>query len=193
VVLVDQSPVGTTPRSNPATYMKAFDGIRRLFASADLSRLRGYTPSTFSFNVEGGRCELAAARVLKKSRCSFSPTFIPPARNATASRYREEVLEVAYRGKNIRQVLDLTITEALEFFKDTADVKNALYPLRAVGLEYVRLGQPLTTLSGGESQRLKLAAHMARAKKAERCLFSMSRLLASSSTTSNACSGPLTN
>jgi len=166
VVLVDQSPVGTTPRSNPATYMKAFDGIRRLFASADLSRLRGYTPSTFSFNVEGGRCETCRGEGFEKVEMQFLSDVYTSCPECHGSRYREEVLEVAYRGKNIRQVLDLTITEALEFFKDTADVKNALYPLRAVGLEYVRLGQPLTTLSGGESQRLKLAAHMARAKKA---------------------------
>ncbi len=166
VVLVDQSPVGTTPRSNPATYMKAFDGIRRLFASADLSRLRGYTPSTFSFNVEGGRCETCRGEGFEKVEMQFLSDVYTSCPECHGSRYREEVLEVAYRGKSIRQVLDLTIADALEFFKDTAEVKNALYPLRAVGLEYVRLGQPLTTLSGGESQRLKLAAHMARAKKA---------------------------
>jgi excinuclease ABC subunit A len=166
VVLVDQSPVGTTPRSNPATYMKAFDGIRRLFASAELSRLRGYTPSTFSFNVEGGRCETCRGEGFEKVEMQFLSDVYTSCPECHGSRYREEVLEVAYRGKSIRQVLDLTITEALEFFKETVDVKNALYPLRAVGLEYVRLGQPLTTLSGGESQRLKLAAHMARAKKA---------------------------
>jgi excinuclease ABC subunit A len=165
VVLVDQSPVGTTPRSNSATYMKAFDGIRRLFAGADLSRLRGYTPSTFSFNVEGGRCDTCRGEGYEKVEMQFLSDVYTSCPECHGSRYREEVLEVAYRGRNIRQVLDLTISEALEFFKDTADVKNALYPLRAVGLEYVRLGQPLTTLSGGESQRLKLAAHMARAKK----------------------------
>jgi len=166
VVLVDQSPVGTTPRSNPATYMKAFDGIRRLFATAELSRLRGYTPSTFSFNVEGGRCETCRGEGFEKVEMQFLSDVYTSCAECHGSRYREEVLEVSYRGKSIRQVLDLTVGEALEFFKDTAEVKNALYPLRAVGLEYVRLGQPLTTLSGGESQRLKLAAHMARAKKA---------------------------
>ena len=165
VVLVDQSPVGTTPRSNPATYMKAFDGIRRLFAGAELSRLRGYTPSTFSFNVEGGRCETCRGEGYEKVEMQFLSDVYTSCAECHGSRYREEVLEVTYRGKSIRQVLDLAVAEALEFFKDTADVKNALYPLRAVGLEYVRLGQPLTTLSGGESQRLKLAAHMARAKK----------------------------
>ena len=166
VILVDQSPVGTTPRSNPATYMKAFDGIRRLFAAADLSRLRAYTPSTFSFNVEGGRCETCRGEGYEKVEMQFLSDVYTSCPECHGSRYREEILEVTYRGKNIRQILDLTITEALEFFKNTAEIKNGLYPLRAVGLEYVRLGQPLTTLSGGESQRLKLAAHMAKAKKA---------------------------
>ena len=166
VILVDQSPVGTTPRSNPATYMKAFDGIRRLFATADLARLRGYTPSTFSFNVEGGRCETCRGEGYEKVEMQFLSDVYTSCPECHGSRFREEILEVTYRGKNIRQILDLTIAEALEFFKDTKEVFNALNPLRAVGLEYVCLGQPLTTLSGGESQRLKLAAHMAKAKKA---------------------------
>jgi excinuclease ABC subunit A len=166
VVLVDQSPVGTTPRSNPATYMKAFDGVRRLFAAADLSRLRGYTPSTFSFNVEGGRCETCRGEGFEKVEMQFLSDVYTSCPECHGSRFREEILEVTYRGRNIRQVLDLTVADALEFFKDTKEVTDALYPLRAVGLEYVRLGQPLTTLSGGESQRLKLAAHMAKAKKA---------------------------
>jgi excinuclease ABC subunit A len=166
VVLVDQSPVGTTPRSNPATYMKAFDGIRKLFAGAELARLRGYTPSTFSFNVEGGRCETCHGEGFEKVEMQFLSDVYTSCPECHGSRFREEVLEVNYRGKSIRQVLDLTVVDALEFFKDSNEVKNALEPLRAVGLEYVRLGQPVTTLSGGESQRLKLAAHMARAKKA---------------------------
>ncbi len=166
VVLVDQSPVGTTPRSNPATYMKAFDGIRRLFAAAELSRLRGYTPSTFSFNVEGGRCETCRGEGFEKVEMQFLSDVYTSCPECHGSRFREEILEVSYRGRNIRQILDLTITEAIDFFKDTPEITHALLPLRAVGLEYVRLGQPLTTLSGGESQRLKLAAHMAKAKRA---------------------------
>ena len=166
VVLVDQSPVGTTPRSNPATYMKAFDGIRRLFAGADMSRLRGYTPSTFSFNVEGGRCETCRGEGYEKVEMQFLSDVYTSCPECHGSRFREEVLEVTYRGKNIRQILDLTVAEALEFFKDAAEIKNGIAPLQAVGLEYLRLGQPLTTLSGGESQRLKLAAHMAKARKA---------------------------
>ena len=166
VILVDQSPVGTTPRSNPVTYMKVFDAIRRLFATADLSRMRGYTPSTFSFNVEGGRCETCRGEGFEKIEMQFLSDVYTSCPECHGSRYREEVLEVTYRGKNIRQILDLTVSEAIEFFKDLSEIKDGLYPLRAVGLEYVRLGQPLTTLSGGESQRLKLAAHMAKAKKA---------------------------
>ena len=166
IVLVDQSPVGTTPRSNPATYMKVFDGIRRLFAGVDLSRMRGYTPSTFSFNIEGGRCETCRGEGYEKVEMQFLSDVYTSCPECHGSRFREEILEVTYRGKNIRGILDLTVSEAIEFFKDTPEIKDGLYPLRAVGLEYVRLGQPLTTLSGGESQRLKLAAHMARAKKA---------------------------
>jgi len=166
IVLVDQSPVGTTPRSNPATYMKVFDGIRRLFAGVDLSRMRGYTPSTFSFNIEGGRCETCRGEGYEKVEMQFLSDVYTSCPECHGSRFREEILEVTYRGKNIQGILDLTVSEAIEFFKDTPEIKDGLYPLRAVGLEYVRLGQPLTTLSGGESQRLKLAAHMARAKKA---------------------------
>jgi excinuclease ABC subunit A len=165
VILVDQSPVGTTPRSNPATYMKAFDGVRRLFAAADLARLRGYTPSTFSFNVEGGRCETCRGEGFEKIEMQFLSDVYATCPECQGSRFREEILEVSYRGRNIREVLDLTVHEALEFFKDEDEIRRALLPLRQVGLDYVRLGQPLTTFSGGESQRLKLAAHMGRARR----------------------------
>src|SRR5256886_1432388 len=149
-----------------ATYMKVFDGIRRLFAGVDLSRMRGYTPSTFSFNIEGGRCETCRGEGYEKVEMQFLSDVYTSCPECHGSRFREEILEVTYRGRNIRGILDLTVSEAIEFFKDTPEIKDGLYPLRAVGLEYVRLGQPLTTLSGGESQRLKLAAHMARAQKA---------------------------
>lgn len=165
VVLVNQSPVGTTPRSNPATYMKVFDAIRRLFAATDLSRLRGYTPSTFSFNVEGGRCETCRGEGFEKIEMQFLSDVYTPCSECQGSRFRAEVLEVSQRGRNIRQVLDLTVAEASEFFKDSPEIRYGLRPLRSVGLDYIRLGQPLTTLSGGESQRLKLASHMAKAKK----------------------------
>ena len=166
VVLVDQSPVGTTPRSNPATYMKAFDGVRRLFAAAELSRLRGYTPSTFSFNVEGGRCETCRGEGFEKIEMQFLSDVYATCSECHGSRFRSEILEVLYRGRSIQQALNLTVTEALDFFKDEPEIVTALAPLRLVGLDYIRLGQPLTTLSGGESQRLKLAAHMAKARKA---------------------------
>src|SRR5581483_6612333 len=165
VILVDQSPVGTTPRANPATYMKVFDPIRKLFANADLSKLRGYTPSTFSFNVEGGRCETCRGEGYEKVEMQFLSDVYTSCPECQGSRFRQEILEVTYRGRTIHDVLNMTVTEAIEFFKDTTEVEYGLRPLRDVGLDYVRLGQPLTTLSGGESQRLKLAAHMARARK----------------------------
>jgi len=164
VILVDQSPLGTTPRANPVTYMKAFDAIRRLFATAELSRLRGYSPSTFSFNVEGGRCESCRGEGFEKIEMQFLSDVYTPCTECRGARYRREVLEVSYRGRNIQQVLDMTVGEAVEFFNDFTGIQDSLRPLRLVGLDYLHLGQPLTTLSGGESQRLKLAAHMARAK-----------------------------
>ena len=166
VVLVDQSPVGTTPRSNPATYMKVFDTVRRLFAATDVSRLRGYSPSTFSFNVEGGRCETCRGEGFEKIEMQFLSDVYTSCPECRGNRYREEILEVTYRGRNIRQIFDLTVAEATEFFKDSPEIGEGLRPLKQVGLDYIRLGQPLTTLSGGESQRLKLAAHMAKARKA---------------------------
>jgi excinuclease ABC subunit A len=165
VALVDQSPVGTTPRSNPATYMKVFDAVRRLFAATDLSRLRGHTPSTFSFNVEGGRCETCRGEGFEKIEMQFLSDVYTSCAECHGSRFREEILEVSCRGRNIRQVLDLTVAAAVDFFKDIPEIQSGLKPLRSVGLDYVRLGQPLTTLSGGEAQRLKLAAHMAKARK----------------------------
>ncbi len=166
VIMVDQSPLGTTPRSNPATYMKAFDGIRRLFAGAELSRLRGYTPSTFSFNVEGGRCETCQGEGFEKVEMQFLSDVYTPCSECSGARFRKEILEVRFRSRNIHDVLNMTVAETVELFSDCSDVKNHLRPLQLVGLGYLRLGQPLTTLSGGECQRLKLAAHMARAKKA---------------------------
>ena len=165
VVLVDQSPVGTTPRSNPATYMKVFDSIRKLFAATDLSRLRGYTPSTFSFNVEGGRCETCRGEGFEKVEMQFLSDVYTSCPECQGSRFRQEILEVNYRRRNIREILDLTVAEAVKFFKGSDEIGYGLRSLRSVGLDYVRLGQPLTTLSGGESQRLKLAAHMVKARK----------------------------
>ncbi len=165
VILVDQSPLGSTPRSNPVTYMKAFDPIRRLFAGVDLARFRGFTASTFSFNVEGGRCESCRGEGFEKIEMQFLSDVYATCSECGGSRYRQEVLEVTYRNRNIHDVLDLTITEAMKFFGDQPEIVRGLRPLARVGLEYLRLGQPVTTLSGGESQRLKLASHIARATK----------------------------
>ncbi len=165
VILVDQSPLGTTPRSNPVTYMKAFDPVRRLFAGVDLSRFRGYTPSTFSFNVEGGRCESCRGEGFEKIEMQFLSDVYATCSECGGARYRQEVLEVSYRGKNIRDVLGLTIAEAMKFFGDQPEIVRGLRPLVRVGLDYLRLGQPVTTLSGGESQRLKLASHIVRATR----------------------------
>ncbi|NIO10468.1 MAG: ATP-binding cassette domain-containing protein, partial [Deltaproteobacteria bacterium] len=166
IIMVDQSPLGTTPRSNPATYMKAFDAVRRLFAAAEISRLRGYTPSTFSFNVEGGRCESCQGEGFEKIEMQFLSDVYTPCSECNGARFRGEILEVFFRGRNIQQVLNMTVSEAMDFFHDCPEIQDRLRPLRLVGLDYLRLGQPLTTLSGGESQRLKLAAHISRAKKA---------------------------
>ena len=166
IIMVDQSPLGTTPRSNPATYMKAFDAVRRLFAGAEISRLRGYTPSTFSFNVEGGRCDSCQGEGFEKIEMQFLSDIYTPCSECNGARYRGEILEVFFRGRNIQQILAMTVAEAMEFFYDSSEIQDRLRPLRLVGLDYLRLGQPLTTLSGGESQRLKLAAHISRAKKA---------------------------
>jgi len=164
IIMVDQSPLGTTPRSNPATYMKAFDAVRRLFAAAETSRLRGYTPSTFSFNVEGGRCESCQGEGFEKIEMQFLSDIYTPCSECNGARYRGEILEVFFRGRNIQQILQMTVAETMEFFYDSSEIQDRLRPLRLVGLDYLRLGQPLTTLSGGESQRLKLAAHIGRAK-----------------------------
>ena len=165
VIMVDQSPLGTTPRSNPVTYMKAFDPIRRLFAGTDMARFRGYTASTFSFNVEGGRCDSCRGEGFEKVEMQFLSDVYTPCSECKGARYREEVLEVTYRDRNIRDVLELTITEATKFFAGEPEVLRGLRPLARVGLDYLRLGQPVTTLSGGESQRLKLSAHIVRARK----------------------------
>jgi len=165
VIMVDQSPLGTTPRSNPVTYMKAFDPIRRLFASTDMAKFRGYTASTFSFNVEGGRCDSCRGEGFEKVEMQFLSDVYTPCSECQGARYRQEVLEVTYRDRNIRDVLNLTIADALTFFSAEPEVLRGIRPLERVGLEYLRLGQPVTTLSGGESQRLKLAAHIVRARK----------------------------
>jgi excinuclease ABC subunit A len=166
VILVDQSPLGTTPRANPVTYLKALDPIRTLFAQTPVARLRGYQANAFSFNVPGGRCEACAGEGFEKVEMQFLSDVYVTCPECNGARFRPEILEVVFQGTNIRQVLDLTARDALDFFREEPEVVRRLQPLIDVGLDYLRLGQPLTTLSGGESQRLKLAAAMAREGKA---------------------------
>ena len=160
VVMVDQSPIGRTPRANPVTYVKAYDHIRRLFAATPEAQARGFGASTFSFNTPGGRCETCQGSGFEKVEMQFLSDIFVACPECEGARFRHEVLEVRYRGCTITDVLQQTVTEALAFFNDTLAIRHALRPLQEVGLDYIRLGQPLNTLSGGESQRLKLASHL---------------------------------
>jgi excinuclease ABC subunit A len=166
VVLVDQAPIGSTPRANAATYLRAFDGIRHAFARTEEARLRGYTAATFSFNVPGGRCETCAGEGFERVEMQFLSDVYVPCAECGGARFQPEVLEVRWRGRTIAQVLDATVAEALALFADVPEVAERLRPLADVGLDYLRLGQPLSTLSGGEAQRVKLAAHLGREGKA---------------------------
>jgi Excinuclease ABC subunit A len=162
VVNIDQSPIGRTPRSNPATYTGVFDMIRSLFAETTDAKMRGYTPGRFSFNVRGGRCEACAGDGIIRIEMHFLPDVYVPCEVCKGRRYNRETLEVRYKGKNIADVLDMTVDEALEFFENIPRIKRILQTLHEVGLGYIRLGQPATTLSGGEAQRVKLATELAR-------------------------------
>jgi excinuclease ABC subunit A len=160
VVLVDQSPIGRTPRSNPVTYIKAFDSIRELFASLPESQRRGYAAGHFSFNIPGGRCETCQGDGTVTVEMQFLADVELVCEDCKGTRYKPEVLEVRYRGKNIFEVLNLTVREALQFFAQVPKLSEKLRVLDEVGLGYLRLGQSATTLSGGEAQRIKLAAHL---------------------------------
>jgi excinuclease ABC subunit A len=160
VVLVDQNPIGRTPRSNPVTYLKAFDPIRELFASTKDARARGLTASHFSFNVPGGRCEACEGEGVVKVEMQFLADVFVPCDQCEGKRFKSQVLEVKYRGRDVDQVLDMTVREALTFFGSSPKVLRRLQVLDEIGLGYLRLGQPATTLSGGEAQRIKIAAHL---------------------------------
>ncbi len=166
VVLVDQSPIGRTPRSNPVTYIKAFDGIRELFASLPESHKRGLTAGHFSFNVPGGRCETCQGDGTVTVEMQFLADVELICEECKGKRYKPQVLDVRYRGKNIHDTLNLTVKEALQFFANVPKIVEKLRVLEEVGLGYLRLGQSATTLSGGEAQRMKLAAHLQPASKA---------------------------
>ena len=162
VVDIDQSPIGRTPRSNPATYTGTFTPIRELFATVPEARARGYRPGRFSFNVKGGRCESCGGEGYIQIEMQFLPDVTVPCEVCHGNRYNREALEIRFKGKNIAEVLDMSVSEALAFFDHFPKIKNRLETLDAVGLGYIRLGQPATTLSGGEAQRVKLATELSR-------------------------------
>ena len=169
-VLVDQAPIGRTPRSNPVTYLKAFDPIRELFASTKDARSRGLTASHFSFNVPGGRCDACEGEGVVRIEMQFLADVFVPCDQCDGKRFKPQVLEVRYRGKRVDQVLDMTVREARSFFSSSPKVVRRLQVLDEIGLGYLRLGQPATTLSGGEAQRIKIAAHLS-SRSGERTLY----------------------
>lgn len=160
VEMVDQSPIGRTPRSNPVTYIKAFDVIRELFASTGAAKLRGFGPGAFSFNVPGGRCDVCEGDGVIKVEMQFMADLYLECESCKGKRFKKDILDIRYNGKNVVDVLNMTVDEALAFFQNTTRLTNRLQILSDVGLGYMKLGQPATTLSGGEAQRLKLAVHL---------------------------------
>jgi excinuclease ABC subunit A len=170
VIDIDQSPIGRTPRSNPATYTGVFAHIRELFAMTPDARMRGYKPGRFSFNVKGGRCETCLGGGMIRIEMHFLPDVYVPCAQCTEQRYNKETLEIRYKGGSIAEVLDMTVEAALNFFANVPKIKRKLQTLQDVGLGYIKLGQSSTTLSGGEAQRVKLATELAR-KSTGRTLY----------------------
>ncbi len=168
---IDQDPIGKSSRSNPVTYLKAFDPIRDLYSKQPLARQRGYTPGYFSFNVEGGRCEVCKGDGFLTVEMQFMADVEMECENCHGKRYKAELLEVQYKGKNIADVLDMTVTDAIEFFSENKDIASAIEPLAKVGLGYLTLGQPSIHLSGGEAQRIKLASFLSKTHSQEHIFF----------------------
>jgi excinuclease ABC subunit A len=162
VINIDQSPIGRTPRSNPATYTGVFDHIRDLFASTPDAKMRGYKKGRFSFNIKGGRCEACSGDGILKIEMNFLPDIYVPCEVCAGKRYNRETLEVKYKGKTIYDVLNMTVEEALRFFENIQSIKRKIETLNDVGLSYIRLGHPSTALSGGEAQRIKLATELSK-------------------------------
>jgi excinuclease ABC subunit A len=162
VIVIDQTPIGRTPRSNPATYTGMFNHIRDLFARLPAAKVRGYEPGRFSFNVKGGRCEKCEGDGVLKIEMNFLPAVYVTCEACGGKRYNRETLEISYKGKNIADVLDMTVDEAVDFFRAVPKIYDPLLTLAEVGLGYIHLGQQATTLSGGEAQRVKLATELCR-------------------------------
>jgi excinuclease ABC subunit A len=171
VEMVDQNPIGKSSRSNPVTYIKAWDNIRDLYASQPLSRMRGFQPKHFSFNVDGGRCDACKGEGEKIVEMQFLADVHLTCEVCHGRKFKEEVLEVQYKGKNVYEVLEMSVDEAIEFFKDEKSIAGAIKPLSEVGLGYVKLGQSSDTLSGGEAQRVKLASFLGKGRSAGKILF----------------------
>jgi excinuclease ABC subunit A len=164
VIVIDQDPIGRTPRSNPATYTKVFDEIRKLFAETREAKVRGYNEGRFSFNVRGGRCEACQGDGVIKIEMNFLPDVYVQCSDCKGKRYNRETLDILYRGKNISEVLDMEVEEAVKFFENVPSLSRKLRTLMEVGLGYIKLGQSSTTLSGGESQRIKITRELAKSK-----------------------------
>jgi excinuclease ABC subunit A len=162
VIEIDQSPIGRTPRSNPATYTKLFDDIRRLLAKTPDAKLRGYAAGRFSFNVKGGRCEACQGQGQEKIEMHFLPDVYVPCEVCKGTRYNRETLQVRYKGKSIADILAMSVEDALAFFENVPRIRRRLQTLYDVGLSYIELGQPATELSGGEAQRIKLAKELSK-------------------------------
>jgi excinuclease ABC subunit A len=171
VEFVDQNPIGKSSRSNPVTYIKAYDAIRNLYSEQSLSKNRAYKPAHFSFNVDGGRCEECQGEGVIKIEMQFMADITLTCDNCKGQRFKSDILEVEFDGKNISEVLDFTVDEALDFFESQKPIYNKLKPLQEVGLGYIKLGQSSNTLSGGEAQRVKLASFLSKSNSNERIMF----------------------